>query len=68
MNLLSIYQKNLLSFNKNIKKHNRLTKIEGKVKRKKKRKVSETKKREGKNNYRKILETDFFFLILNIID
>ena len=61
MNLLSIYQKNLLSFNKKIKKHNRLTKIEGKVKRKKKRKVSKTKKCEGKNNYRKILEMDFFF-------
>ena len=59
---------NLLSFNKKIKKHNRLTKIEGRVKRKKKRKVLETKKCEGKNNYRKILEMDFFFLILNIID
>ena len=35
--------------------------MEGKVKRKKKRKLSETKKREGKNNYRKILEMDFFF-------
>ena len=64
MNLLSIYQKNLLSFNKNIKKHNRLTKIEGKVKRKKKRKVSETKKREGKNNYKKYIRNGFFFFNL----
>ena len=41
--------------------HNRLTKIGGKVKRKNKRKVLETKKREGRNNYKKKLETDFFF-------
>ena len=62
MNFLSIYQKNLLSFTK--KKHNTLTKIGGKVKRKNKRKVLEMKKREGKNNYRKILEIDFFFFNL----
>ena len=41
--------------------HNRLTKIGGQVKRKNKRKVLETKKREGRNNYKKKLETDFFF-------
>ena len=50
-------KKNLLSFTK--KKHNRLTKIGGKVKRKKK--VLEMKKREGKNNYRKILEMYIYF-------
>ena len=61
MNLLSVYQKNLLSFIKKKKMHNRLTKIGGKVKRKNKRKVLETKKREGRNNYKKKLETDFFF-------
>ena len=44
--------------------HNRLTKIGGQVKRKNKRKVLEMKKHEGKNNYWKILETDFFFLNL----
>ena len=48
--------------------HNRLTKIGGQVKRKNKRKVLETKKREGRNNYKKKNQKQIFFLIFNIID
>ena len=41
--------------------HNRLTKIGGQVKRKNKRKVLETKKSEGRNNYKKKIRNGFFF-------